>query len=129
MDHHWCDSAAAWETMADDMKLSWRFTLSLVFAWILWELVASLTKQSEQWINQTSYPSQQVCLRDGLRMIDERRDHYLRRGLGAAYIFNEGIDGFSVGDKEKHIFMCYSSDFHPDRDRNFGLPSKFYRVI
>jgi hypothetical protein len=91
----------------------WRFTLSFVFAWILWERVVSMAKQSEQWINQTSYPSQQVCIRDSSRIIDERRNHYLRRGLGAAYVFNEGIGGFSVDDKEKHIVMCYSSDFDP----------------
>ena len=91
----------------------WRFTLSFFFAWILWERVVTMAKQSEQWINQTSYPSQQVGIRDSSRIIDERRNHYLRRGLGAAYVFNEGIGGFSVDDKEKHVFMCYSSDFDP----------------
>ena len=70
-------------------------------------------KPSERWINQTSYPSQQVCIRDSSRIIDERRDHYLRRGLGAAYVFNEGVGGFSVEGKEKHVFMCYSSDCDP----------------
>jgi len=95
------------------MKSAWQFLFSLMFAWILWERVLTLAKPSEQWINQTSYPSQQVCLRDASRIIDERRNDYLRRGLGAAYIFNEGLGGFSVEDKERHIFMCYSSDFDP----------------
>jgi hypothetical protein len=95
------------------MKPNWHFMLSLMFAWILWERVVSLPKQSERWINQTSYPSQQVCLSDASRIIDQLRNDYLRRGLGAAYIFNEGVGGFSVDDKERHVFMCYSSDFDP----------------
>jgi hypothetical protein len=86
---------------------------SLMLAWLLWERVLSLNTQSEQWFNQTSYPSQQVCARDASRIIDERRNDHLRRGLGAAYIFNEGLGGFSIDDKERHIFMCYSSDFDP----------------
>ena len=95
------------------MKQPWHFMLSLVFAWILWERIVSLTKHSDQWINQTSYPSQQACMRDASRIIDQLRNDYLGRGLGAAYIFNEGIGGFFVEDKEKHVFMCYSSDFDP----------------
>jgi hypothetical protein len=90
-----------------------RLTLYIVFAWILWERVVNLPKQSERWINQTSYPSQQVCIRDSSRMIDELRNHYLQRGVGAAYVFNEGVGGFSVEGREKHVFMCYSSDFDP----------------
>ena len=58
-------------------------------------------------------------LEDSSRIIDERRNHYLGRGLGAAYVFNEGIGSFSVDDKEKHVFMCYSSDFDAHRERNF----------
>jgi hypothetical protein len=46
-------------------------------------------------------------------MIDELRNHYLQRGVGAAYVFNEGVGGFSVEGREKHVFMCYSSDFDP----------------
>jgi hypothetical protein len=95
------------------MKPGCHIILSLVFAWILWERVVSLTKQSDQWINQTSYVSQQACLSDAPRIIDEARNYFLRRGLGAAYIFNEGVGGFSVEDKERHVFMCYSSDFDP----------------
>jgi hypothetical protein len=59
------------------MKPFWRFTLSFVFAWILWERVVTMTKQSEQWVNQTAYPSQQACIRDSSRIIDERRNDYL----------------------------------------------------
>ena len=95
------------------MKQTWYFIFSFVFTWILWERVLSLIKQSDQWFNQTSYPSQQVCMRDASRIIDERRNDFLRRGLGASYIFNEGVGGFTVEDKERHIFMCYSSDFDP----------------
>ena len=95
------------------MKQTWHVMVSLVLAWMLWQRVTNLNSQSEQWINQTSYPSRQECLRDASRIIDERRNDYLRRGLGAAYIFNEGAGGFSVEDKEKHVFMCYSSDFDP----------------
>jgi len=92
---------------------AWQLMFSLAFAWILWERVMILPNQSEQWINQTSYASQQLCMRDASRIIDDLRNDYLRRGLGAAYIFNEGVGGFSVEDKEKHVFMCYSSDFDP----------------
>lgn len=69
------------------MKLPWRVMVSLVLAWILWQRVMNLSNRSEQWINQTSYPSQQVCVRDASRVIDDLRNEYLRRGLGAAYIF------------------------------------------
>lgn len=95
------------------MKKIWHCIFSLVFAWILWQRVVVLNTRSEQWSNQTSYPSQQACLRDASRIIDDVRDTYLRRGVGAAYIFNEGVGGFSVDDKERHVFMCYSSDFDP----------------
>ncbi len=95
------------------MNHAWQLMFSLAFAWILWERVVILPNQSEQWINQTSYTSQQLCMRDASRIIDERRNDYLRRGLGAAYIFNEGVGGFSVEDREKHVFMCYPSDFDP----------------
>jgi hypothetical protein len=96
------------------MKQSWQFIFSLVFAWILWERIVILTNQSEQWFNQTSYVTQQLCTQNASRIIDERRNDYLRRGLSAAYIiFDEGIGGFFVDDKERHIFMCYSSDFDP----------------
>ena len=95
------------------MNAAGSLLVSLVIAWILWERVVALPMRSEQWINQASYPSQQACIRDASRVIDERRNDYLRLGLGAAYIFNEGIGGFSVEDKERHIFMCYSSDFDP----------------
>ena len=97
----------------NERRKTWHVIFSLVFAWILWERIVTLTKQSEQWINQTSYPSQQVCMRDASRIIDDRRNDYLRRGLGALYIFNEGVGGFSVENKERHVFMCYSSDFDP----------------
>jgi hypothetical protein len=89
------------------------FALSLVFAWILWQRVASVNSRSDQWIHQTSYQTQQICIRDGSRVIDELRNDFLRRGLGAAYIFGEGIGGFKVDSGKKHIFMCYSSDFDP----------------
>jgi len=95
------------------MTSAWQFLFSLMIAWILWERVVSLTKRSEQWNNQTSYTSQQVCIRDAPRIIDEVRNQFLRRGIGAAYIFGEGLGGFTVEDKEKHVFMCYSSDFDP----------------
>jgi hypothetical protein len=64
-----------------------------------------MTKQSEQWINPTSYPSQQVCMRHASRIIDDRRNDYIRRGLGVAYVFNEGIGGFSVEDKEACFYV------------------------
>jgi hypothetical protein len=95
------------------MKPKSYYVLCLVFAWILWQRVASVNNPSGQWINQTSYPSQQACARDASRIVDQLRNEYLRRGLGAAYIFNEGVGGFSVDNGEKHIFMCYSSDFDP----------------
>ena len=95
------------------MKQKWRVVFSLMLSWILWQRVVILNSRSEQWINQTSYPSQQVCTRDASRIIDDVRSDYLRRGLGAAYIFNEGVGGFSVDNGERHIFMCYSSDFDP----------------
>ena len=95
------------------MNQKWCLVVSLVFAWILWERVVDLNSQSERWNNQTIYPTQQRCRSDASRIIDQRRSDYLRRGLGAAYIFNEGMGGFSVGDKERHVFMCYSSDFDP----------------
>jgi hypothetical protein len=82
-------------------------------AWILWERVVSLTNRAEQWINQTTYPSQQVCIRDAPRIIDDVRNNLLRHGIGAAYIFGEGLGGFTIEDKERHVFMCYSSDFDP----------------
>jgi hypothetical protein len=87
--------------------------LCLALAWILWQRVASINNPSGRWINQTSYPSQQVCTRDASRIIDQLRDEYLRRGMGAAYIFEEGVGGFSLDNGERHVFMCYSSDFDP----------------
>ena len=95
------------------MRQTWHVMFSLLFAWILWQRVVNLNNRSDQWINQTTYPSQQVCVRDASRIIDDLRNEYLRRGLGAAYIFNEGVGGFSVDNGERHIFMCYSSDFDP----------------
>jgi len=97
------------------MNQKWRLVVSLVFSWILWEQVVDLNIQSEQWINQTSYQTQQRCLNDTLRIIDELRNKHLLRGLLVPYLFDErlkGVSGFSVGDK-KHVFTCYSSDFDP----------------
>ncbi len=95
------------------MNRSWNSMALLVFAWILWQHMVDLKSQSEKWITQTTYPTQQRCQRDGTRIIDRLRSEYLRRGLGAKYILDEGIGGFFVEDKEKHVFMCYSSDFDP----------------
>ena len=95
------------------MNRSWYSMAVFVFAWILWQHVADLKSQSEQWISQTTYPTQQRCRRDGTRIIDQLRSDYLRRGLRAKYILDEGIGGFFVEDKEKHVFTCYSSDFDP----------------
>jgi len=98
------------------MNQKWRLVVSLVFSWILWQRVVDLNSQSEQWINQTSYPTQQGCLSDALRQIDHLRNDYLQRDLIVPYIFDDGlkgISGFTVGDKEKHSFTCYSSDFDP----------------
>ncbi len=95
------------------MTRSWNSMAVLVFSWILWQHVVDLKSQSERWITQTTYPTQQLCRRDGPRIIDQLRSDILRRGLRALYILDEGIGGFFVEDKEKYVFMCYSSDFDP----------------
>ena len=95
------------------MKPRYHIVLSIVLTWILWQRVVNLTDQSERWINQTSYISQRACLSQAPRIIDELRNRFLQRGLGAAYIFDEGVGGFTVEDKEKHVFMCYDSVFDP----------------
>jgi hypothetical protein len=94
------------------MKRSCCFVFSLLFAWILWERVSNPNNRSDQWLNQTAYPSQEICARDSSRIIDARRNDYLRAGSGAGYIFNEGVGGFSVNN-EKHIFMCYPDNMDP----------------
>jgi hypothetical protein len=99
------------------MKFVSCYVFCFVFAWILWQRIATTNNPSGRWISQTSYPSRQACTRDASRIIDQLRNEHLRRGLGADYIFNQGVGGFSLGNGERHIFMCYSSDFDP-RPRN-----------
>ncbi len=93
------------------MNQNWRLVVSLVFGWILWQHVPDLNSQSEKWINQTSYLTQQRCLSDASRIIDQIRNDYILRGFLVPYLFDEGHGGFFLGDKEKHVFMCYSSEF------------------
>ena len=95
------------------MNRRWHFIASLVFAWLLWERVDVLNSQSQQWITQGSYTSQEICISNASRIIDILRTDYLRRGATAAYVINEGLGGFFVNDKEKHIFVCSPSDFDP----------------
>jgi hypothetical protein len=73
--------------------------------WILWERVVNLTDQSERWIDPTSQRKQQVCVRDTPSLIDDLNNHFLQRGLGAAYVFGEGVGGISINIK-RSMYLC-----------------------
>ena len=89
------------------------FLFTAVFAWILWEQITFKDGRPAQWRNQTSYNTEQECRRDAGRIVDDIRSNFIRNGLPAAYLFNVGVGGFDVTDKEMHVFQCYPSDFDP----------------